>query len=103
MLVNIFLLALNLYLLQEGRSQQALPQAVFFVDFPLGLLPLAYLALGLGVANLALLFFTIVRRPRKQTMPWVSTVAVAVLLGIIVWHVGFDGLWTIIDPDYAGK
>ena len=99
--LNIWLLALDLYLLQEGRSQLARPDLGFFVDFPTAWLPLAYLALALLIANFAILGFTIARRLRKRRWPWVTTAAVTLILGLFVWKLGFDGIRTIVDPAAA--
>ena len=99
--MNLLLLILALYLLQEGLAQKATPGLRFFVDFPTELLPLAYAAALLLLPNLALSFFVVLRGLPKRRWPWVTTVLAAILLGVIVVNLGLDAVLTIISPESA--
>jgi len=96
--VNVFVLALALYLLQEGRAQQASPNISFFVDFPTKLLPLGYLALGTAIANFSILAITAWRRLPKRRWPFVTTLLAVIALGVIVAELGVGNVRAIIDP-----
>lgn len=96
--VNVFLATLALYLLQEGRAQQANPSLGFFIDFPMRLLPLAYAALGIAIANFAIVAMTAWRRLPKRRWPYVMTLLAVVALGVLVAEIGLDGVRAIVDP-----
>lgn len=96
--MDLLLIVLALYLIQEGEAQRARPDVPFFVHFPITFLPLAYAALILLVTNLALVFFVVLRGLRRRRWPWVTTLLAIVCLGIIVAQIGFGGVYTIIHP-----
>jgi hypothetical protein len=100
--IDSLLLVLAFYFIQEGQAQRANPNLVFFVDFPTGLLPLAYLAVLLLLPNFAVIFFAIVRNLYRRRWPWLTTAMAVILLGVIGYQLGLDGIRTIIDPGFRG-
>ncbi|MDP9212032.1 MAG: hypothetical protein M3N59_02020 [bacterium] len=97
-LINVGLLILALYFIQEGEAQRAHPDLRFFVDFPVVLLPLAYAAALLLIPNFAVTAFVLARNLYRRRWPWVTTFVSAVLLAVITAMVGWDGVATIIKP-----
>lgn len=95
---NVLVVVLALFLLQEGRAQQANPNIGYFVDFPIRLLPLAYAALGIAIANFAILAITAWRRLPRRRWPFVMTLLAVAALAVIAGSLGLDDLRTIIDP-----
>ncbi len=97
-LINVALLILALYFIQEGEAQRTHPDLRFFVDFPVVLLPLAYAAALLLIPNFAVTAFVLARNLYRRRWPWVTTLVSVVLLAIITMAVGWDGVATIINP-----
>lgn len=100
LVINLLLLTLALYFIQEGVAQQqaAGKPITFFVDFPTELLPLAVIAVLLLIPNLAVIALSLLRNLYRRRWPWITTFIATVLLAIITLKVGFDGVLTIIDP-----
>lgn len=98
MVLNILLLTLGLYFIQEAQAQRANPDFHFFVPFPQPLLPLAYAAVLLLLPNFAIIAITIKRRLWKRRWPWVTTALAAVLLLVVAAKIGPAGVWAIISP-----
>ena len=102
--INFVLLALALFLIQEGLAQQANDgNLFFFVKFPTELLPMAYLASFLLIVNFALTFLTLWHRVKIRRWPWATTSVAAALLLVICFTVGWPGVWTIINPNHPHK
>jgi hypothetical protein len=99
-ILNVLVLTLALFFIQEGSAQKLHSGVHFFVTFPTKLLPLCYLAALLTLPNLAILFFTTLRRLRKRIWPVVTTVLAVVLVGIVVVKLGPGGVLTVIDPNH---
>lgn len=98
LLLDILLVTLAFYLIQEGTAQRANPHLIFFVKFPVVLLPLAYVATVILIPNFAVTTFTLLRGLRKRRWPWVTTAVSALLLGVIVAKLGLHDVWVIIHP-----
>lgn len=64
-------------------------------------MPLAYAALLVVVPNFAITAFTLLRGLYIRRWPWAVTLLALVLLTPIVWKIGLNGVWTIIDPAHA--
>ncbi len=97
-IIDVALLALALYFIQEGMAQRANPDVRFFVRFPAELLPLAYVAALLLLPNFAVTGLALARNLYRRRWPWVTTFVSAILLAVITAVVGWDGVVTIISP-----
>lgn len=102
LVLDAVLLILAFFLIQEGQAQAADTNSkVFFVEFPTELLPLAYAAAVLLVANFAITFFTLLRGLYVRRWPWVTTLTAGILLGVVCAQVGFENVWGIVDPGHG--
>lgn len=98
LLLSVLIFVVALFFIQEGEAHRAKPGIVFFVDFPAQLLIPSYVAAVLMIPNFAILLFTWWRRLYKRRWPYVFALIGTFCLGIVVWHIGFGGVLSIIDP-----
>lgn len=100
-MVDVLLLLLALYFIQEGLAQQAHPEVSFFVDFPDTLLPLGYAVVILLIPTVALALLATIRGFPLGRWPWIASgLAALALLVLTVGVGGPDAVWTIIDPSH---
>lgn len=99
-LVDVALLTLALYFIQEGQAQAGASAAlVFFVDYPGWALPVSYATAAVLVVTLAATVLAGVKRSPLGRLPLIGTALAVILLVVLTAAVGGpDAVRTIIDP-----
>ena len=98
--MDVLLLGLGFYLLQEAQAHRANPDVTFFVDFPSWLLYPTLVAVLMLLPNLAVGFFVILRGLSVRRWLYVTTGLAAALLAVAVIVLSPQNVLTIINPNW---
>lgn len=99
--LDVVLLILAFYFLQEGMAQRAAgPTVEFFVEFPHWLVYPAGAAALVLLPNFAVNILTLLRDLPPRRWVWLTTGLAVVLLAVVTVVLGVDDVLTVINPNW---